>query len=340
MYPTTTATQNSSITPLHIAEDNAPSYRYRAYGLAIRSRIPLPEFCSVKTGPPFMADVSVIIGNGDDWIQDVRERESFWSVLPHEARFWFHGVGGFLVRDGAVIVVTPEPDVDDALLRLYIEGMMMACVLQQRGYYVLHASVIQIEDHAIAFLGHVGAGKSTLAAALHARGHAVVSDDNAAIDLATDDLLVTPAFPSVKVYPAIAASLGYEEHSLRVMHTSQVKRAGSVSRAFPKEPVPLRQIYVLDRNGEDTASGEFRRLTPAEATLELILNSVPTRWRQPGDALHLKRCGELSRRIPISRVRSFQTLEEIPELARRIEQHSADLSPGVHANLSSRRDKC
>jgi len=206
-----------------------------------------------------------------------------------------------------------------------VEGMMMACLLQQRGFYVLHASVVQIGNYGVAFLGHVGAGKSSMAAALHARGHAVVTDDNAAIDLGAAEPIVTPAFPSIKVFPAIATALGYEDQSLKLMHASQIKRARSVSHAFPERPVPLRSIYVLSREDSESATGGMVRLTPAESTLELIRNSVPTRWRQPGNAAHLMQCGQLSRLLPAWRVKTFSALEEIPELARRIEEHSREV---------------
>jgi hypothetical protein len=294
---------------------------YRAYGLAIRSQIPLPEFSPAEPDRSSRADLTVVLGCADRYADTPLVQHSAWSLSLHQATFCFKGVAVFVVRRGSEIVVSPEPGVDHTLLRMYIEGMMMACVLYQRGFFVLHASVIQIGSHGIGFLGHVGAGKSTLAAALHARGHAVVTDDNAAIDMSGSGALVTPAFPSVKVYPAIAASLGYDEQSLQVMHDSQVKRARSVSRAFPEIPVALRQLYVLDRSeSEELKAGAPVRLAPAAATLELIRNSVPTRWRQPGDALHLMRCGQLSRQIPISRIRSFKSLDDIPALARRIEE--------------------
>ena len=315
--------------PLTPLVDTRTTLRYSAYGLTIRSEIPLPEFTPLSPSDHAVGhDADVIYGNGEQWINPVRGERSFWSVLPHEARFWFQGVGGFRVHGGSEIVVSPEPEIEQSLLRMYVEGMMMACLLQQRGYYVLHASVVRIHDYGIAFLGHVGAGKSSMAAALHARGHAVVTDDNAAIDLAAPEPLVTPAFPSIKVFPEIAASLGYENNSLRLMHASQIKRARSVTHDFPEHPVPLRRIYVLNREEAPRAANEngMVRLSSSESTLELIRNSVPTRWRQPGNAAHLMQCGRLSRLLPAWRVRTFEALTDIPELARRIEQHSREVS--------------
>ncbi len=293
---------------------------YRAYGLTVSSAIALPEFPISIHSAAGPADVSVRFsesGDDADWMDSVRSQSSSWHVLNNEARLWFDGVGGFHIHSGRQIILFPEPGVEQALLRLYVEGMMMACLLHQRGFFVLHASVVRIGEHAIAFLGHVGAGKSSLAAAFHMLGHSVAADDNAAIELGETGTLVTPAFPSVKIFPAVGEALGFDAHSLREMHASQLKRARPVSRGFSAKPIPLERIYVLDREAPEGIA----RLSGVESTLELIRNSVPTRWRQRGDAAHLMRCGDLSRRIPTWRVRTFHTLQEIPDLARRIEEH-------------------
>jgi hypothetical protein len=303
--------------------DRIRPFHYKAYGLSIQSDLPLPEFLP-GAGPRCVPDVLVTLGREEDWTGDARGERSFRSINAGDARFWFPAVGGFHVRSGSEIIITPEPDVDEDLLRLYVEGMMMASLLHQRGFFVLHASVVQVGDSAIAFLGHVGAGKSSVAAALHARGCPVVADDNAAIDLSSPRLTVLPAFPAVKIYPKIASELGYPEDSLAVMHPSQPKRARSVDVAFPQCPVPLKTIYTLARG----ADSGFVPLARAAYLLELIRNSVPTRWGHSGDGEHLRQCTNLAGRIPAFRVRTFDTPEELPSLALRIEQHSSRGSLG------------
>jgi hypothetical protein len=263
--------------------------------------------------------VTISFGPGEDWISPLREQTSSWKVDRTDARFWFHGVAGFRIKTGRQIIISPEPGIDNSLLRMYVEGMMMATLLYQRGYFVLHSSVVSVNGSAVAFLGHIGAGKSSTAAALHGRGHAVVADDNAAIDLTAGQLAVTPAFPYLKVFPAIADALGFADESLRQMHSSQPKSVRPFPDAFPVEPVPLSRIYVLTRE----PIGKIERLSSSEAVIELILNSVPTRWKQPGGAAHLQACASLASRVPVYRIRTFDTLPEIPELAARIEQHCA-----------------
>jgi len=296
-------------------EAHQPS-AYFAYGLKIASQLPLPEFTPLP-GPPAVPDVVVTFGSGLDWIPAVRHQNSSWHVDGIDSRFWFEGVGGFRILNGREIIISPEPGIDHELLRMYVEGMMMATLLYQRGHFVLHAGVVRIGDTAVALLGHVGAGKSSSAAALHARGHAVVTDDNAAITFTADGAVVTPAFPYVKVFPAIAASLGYRDDSLTRMHASQPKFVSPVTEDFPDQPVPLKRIYILRRG----ASVPVEPISPAETILELVKNSVPTRWKLAGDAVHFRTCARLAALLPAFRLRTFTELSEIPALAETIERH-------------------
>lgn len=291
---------------------------YFAYGLQIQSELPLPEFDGLSA-PSSRVDVSIKFGRDEGWMSAVREQSSSWHVDPKEARFWFKGVGGFRVSSACEIVISPERGVDNALLRMYVEGMMMATLLYQRGHFVLHASVVHIGGSAAAVLGQVGAGKSSTAAALHARGHAVVTDDNAAISFAPEAPMpmVTPAFPYVKVFPAIAAALGYPVESLKRMHPSQPKFVSSVAGDFPVSEVPLARIYVLTRNAEQA----ILPLSRAQTIIELVRNSVPTRWKLAGGANHLQSCASLAGRIPAFQIRTFNDLNELPRLAERIELH-------------------
>jgi hypothetical protein len=289
-------------------------HMYNAYGLTVRSEIPLDEFPEAASE---RADVEVAYGRKPDWIAPVRDRVESIEIAGNEARFWFAAVGGFSVADGQRITAYPHDGVPPGLLRLYVEGMLLAMLLHQRGMCVLHASVIEIDGKSIALMGHVGAGKSSLAGALYARGHRVLSDDNAAIVMKDGPPAVTPAYPYVKLFPAVASLLGFRNGALRVLHDSQPKMAGAVSKGFTTSPSHLSKIYVLGRDHQP----EVRRLSSLDATLELIRNAVPTRWGHAGDAAQLQRCGAVARQIPMFAIRTFTGLDGLPEVAHALEQH-------------------
>lgn len=287
---------------------------YSAYGLAVRSEIPLEEFPETAAGPE---DVVVSYDRNGGWGRPVPAEGDKIEIGCDEARFWLAAAGGFAVKGGRQIVAYPKPEAPPELLRLYVEGMLLAMLLHQRGMCVLHASVIEIDGQSIALMGHVGAGKSSLAGALYARGHRVVSDDNAAIQISNGSVAVAPAYPYVKLFPAIAEALGFQNGAVRMLHSSQNKIAGVVTRRFASGPSSLNSIYVLGRDHDPVV----KRLTPLEATVELIRNAVPTRWGHAGDAGQLQRCGSVARQVPVYKIRTFSALEELPEVAAALERH-------------------
>lgn len=66
---------------------------------------------------------------------------------------------------------------DPAMGAILTSGTLIALLLQLRGTMVLHASGVELDDAVIAFLGHSGMGKSTLAALMCTAGARVVTDD-------------------------------------------------------------------------------------------------------------------------------------------------------------------
>jgi hypothetical protein len=293
-------------------------YYYLAYNLHIQSEIALPELPPAPPG----SDLTITVAPP----QSVPESRSieFVDAAGTEAVFSFPGVARFTMRAGSQLVITPDLQADESIFGLFVQGMILACALHQRGFFVLHASVVSLAGRAVAFMGPTGAGKSTFASALCSRGHGILADDNAAIDLAAPAPGVLPAFPNLKIYPDVAASLGYRRSALRPMHVSQVKQAQPVASGFWPTPLPLSCIYLLDR---DAAPSISDRLPPVQAITELIRHSAPTRWGVPGDARHLQMCAQLARIIPIFPVRTFAALEEIPRIANDIEEHALRLSP-------------
>jgi len=294
------------------------TWNYLAYGLSIRSSIPLSEFVPGGTGE---AEVVVSFGEDSGWVSPLRDTDVCLRISREEARFWIKNVGAFVIDGGSRMTVIPENGCEADLLSLYVQGMMMAIVLHQRGMCVLHASVVEVNGAAIAFLGPVGFGKSSIAAALYSRGHRVVADDNAAIDFRSGVPMIRTAYPSLKLFPEIASSLGFRNGSVRPLHSSEVKIAGAVPKGFLQEPLPLRALYFLGRG----QGSQITSMAPLKTVMELISNSVPTRWGHPGDAAQLDLCGRLASYVPAFVLETFTDLPSLPLLAETVEKHSAKL---------------
>lgn len=288
-------------------------YSYFAYGLGIHSTLALPEFIPAEVE----CDVLIHYGGPETIPEHARGRSSYFSVDSREVIISGEDVGSFIIKDGKEVCIIPAAGVEESRLRLNLVGVVMAFVLYQRGYLVLHAACASIGGKAVGFVGESGFGKSTMAAALHRRGHSLLTDDVLPVQTKTDIPIVASGFPRLKLHPEAAASLGYESHLLHELHSAQEKLGCSLTTGFTAGSLPLRVLYILKRG--DTVSIE--RILPVQAMMELVRNSYPTRAQHCGGATHLQQCAKLANQIPIYQLSRPKGLSLLPSIARLVEQH-------------------
>ena len=198
----------------------------------------------------------------------------------------------------------------------------MALLLYQRGLLILHASAVNINGCATAFMGYPGSGKSSLAAALFTRGHNVITDDVTALDMDNKTVKVFPGFPQLKLSLEVAELLGHDTKDLIVLSELDEKRGYRFVNKFINVPMPLSRIYVL----AEEADPGIESLSPQEAVIEFIRHSVPTRFAQPGNAVHLLQCVELAKKAATFRVKRSSSIQVLPDLAKLVEGHIVESS--------------
>lgn len=291
---------------------------YVAYGLRISSALPLPELVFAEDVEDAPIDVTIQLGSVDQRPSGPSERSCLSATADETYLFWEHA-GAFLVRGGREIIVDPIPGVEERVLRICILGPALGVLLHQRGYFVLHASAVAIAGESVAFLGEKGWGKSTIAAALHRRGHGVVADDVTAIQVARDCPLVYPGFPQLKLWPETVASLGDNPETLPRLDPHLEKRARRVVQGFPSTPRPLRRIYVL---AEGTTQ-EIEPLQPQEALIELIRHSYGPRFLQPIGASHFRLGASVVKNVTVCNLKRPRSLPALSSLARLVEEDLA-----------------
>ena len=298
-------------------------FSYVAYGLGIHSATPLPELVPQAVA----ADVVISPGRVEQThLEAVSEAHKFWATAG-EACHFFAGMGAFLARNGREIIFDAVPHADARTLRLSLLGPALALILLQRGQYVLHASAIAIAGHAVAFLGDHGWGKSTTAAALHARGHEMLSDDVTAIHIGAGLPMVVPSFPQFKLWPESAAALGDTPEALPLLHPQLEKRACRVTQGFAQMALPLKRLYILDE-GRVLAS---KPCEPQTALQALMQHWYGTRFGrqmlQVMDlATHFRHCVTLVNHVSVRRLHRPPCLATLPDLARFIEADCAHLT--------------
>ena len=225
---------------------------YTAYGLKFKSDLRLPELAASE-GP---TDAAIHLESVDsldskaartgDWVQETPDRS--FLIAPGETCLSWENVGRMTIRGGTEIVVQPEPGAEEAVVRLFVLGQGMPVLLHQRGFLVLHASSVALNGTAVGFLGSMRSGKSTIAAALYAQGHRMISDDVLCVDInGASRPSVFPSFPQFKLWPDSVGPLLGDPESLTRVHPHFEKRALRTSDRFSPGSLPLSNYLKMAR---------------------------------------------------------------------------------------------
>jgi hypothetical protein len=268
-------------------------WHYAYSGLRITSELHLAEWRAFESAHAF-ADPDVQIR-----LELERAAEHSPVITADVYRFHIEEVGDYCVRAGREIVVAMEPNAGARETRLFLLGSAWGALCYQRGILALHMSVVQVGDEAVAFCGPTGAGKSSVAAWLNARGYRLICDDLCCFDFSDGTPRVFPGAPRLKLWRDALAALGRSADGLERDHFRTEKFHTDLTGALPRNPisVPLRAIYLLDWGEPGIA-----RLTGV-AALNGLIKSATYRgdllepMRQA--AAHWQRCARLAQQVPI-----------------------------------------
>ena len=286
-------------------------YTYYAYNLYIGSEIELPELAEVKGKP------EVYIRVRDFCSLDVPSKATFSSVVGE-----IPGVAKVLIQRGVDIFIDPFSQIHPSRLSPNLLGGCMAVILMQRGRLTLHASCVGIRGHAVAFLGHSGEGKSTLAAAFHAKGYPLITDDVLAVQNSHEGPMVVPSFARIKLWPASLAAVGPTLPQLTPLYKGSHKWSYVSSERCPKNRTfPLKRIYLLDRGDEHA----IQPLPPQEAFAALLQHRRAAEGLESPELAQqlLLQISQLINQITLKRFTRRPSLEALPELVSIVE---ADLA--------------
>ena len=295
---------------------------YLSYGLKINSFIPLTGL----TTSDDEADVSIIRGNVrldaryTDFDEDHLVYRPGLSVRATPEYFiidWGR-LGLCLIEGGKRAIFEVGDNIDETDLIPYITGPILGVLLHQRERLVLHASAVNIHDRAIVFLGHKGAGKSTLAAHLQAAGYSLISDDMVPISFSDDIAQTLPGYPQIRLFPDSVKSMGLDPGNLPQINSWINKRHFTPAGDFSLTPITLGGIFILSVGDEISLT----ELNPYTAFMEIANNTYTGAFLKETGSIetHFKVCQKLVRSVPVRslvRPHDYDRSEEIVDLIAR-----------------------
>lgn len=196
--------------------------------------------------PPAHLGLRVQLGMVPDELPGAKRPRPWLQTTARASRVQFGNGNALLVEDGRDVTVqwTHHTGQDDADLSWLVQGWSVTLASLQRGNLSLHASTVRIGNEVVALAGHQGAGKSTTAMGLRARGHQLLVDDTTVVEFRDDGAWTTPYARNVHLLRDTADAIGVDADALPVLAGRHGKVAFRAEDP-PVEPHRIDRIVVL-----------------------------------------------------------------------------------------------
>ena len=295
-------------------------FNYAVFGLNVTSEIELPELRRREDS----AEPDVVVKGGK--ITPDEGLGGGLHIKGSEALLWIPEVGRYLMRDGRELIFDPLPEVSARNVRLYLLGSAIAAIIHQRGLLPLHANSILIDGKAIGFMGHPGAGKSTMAAWFHDSGFGILGDDVCVVSGGSSPV-AHAGVPRLRLWREALEASGRTVEGYEMSFDDYDKYNVPIGEeSGPVDQAPLSHLYLLDDAGGSDRSG-IEPLHGAAAVEALVANTyrggyVPIMGRTQQ---HFAACVQLAQVVPVFRVSREWGLESIAGQGRAVAQHARSL---------------
>jgi hypothetical protein len=233
-------------------------------GITLVSEIALPELTLVQHHGAKPHLVHIRLGEVPNRVPEAVEVDPDCFATPTYYWLRIHGIGCYLVTNGAEITVCPEPGARPLDVRAYLLGTLFVALCQQRHLLPLHASAVSSRKGVVAFLARSGQGKSSLAACLAQRGFSALADDVCLIDSSsTGPAMVIPTAPWLKLWRNSLEHLGRQVQGLERVFSEDDKYR--LPLADTLHPQPIGSLVFLETNPNEGSETEIKELSAVEA---------------------------------------------------------------------------
>lgn len=226
----------------------AAASSYQVFGVGVYSQIALTSN-QVMSVDSSTESVSIRQGKVELPTSDVAQQiaaccfastSEIWLDIPNLAKFQI------TERD---IIVDAVPGADADLIQVYLQGYALGVQAMLAGKLVLHATTLSRNNRAIVLCGSSGSGKSTIAAALLAKGFKLVSDEITIID---QDGKVLPGFDDIKLWQDAVDVLKLPAQLIQPLR-DVINKVYFRPEQQKSQPVRPAVVYVLDTDNRQPA---------------------------------------------------------------------------------------
>ena len=299
-------------------------WAYDLFGLRVHSDIPLTELFEADDNGA-AADVVIRLGEMPAGAPDPKPG---YTVAGSATLLSISKVGLYWIDSGREMIVQPFAGASERNIRLFLLGSAFGALLHQRNLLPLHANAVEIDGRAIAFMGHSGAGKSTMAAWFLDRGHRILADD---VCVVTFDSAGRPlahgGIPRLRLWREAIEATGRAAEDYELSFDDADKYNVPTPRGPSIGALPLHHIYLLRRAEAEASAPLVERLLGVDAVDALVANTYRGGFVKAsgGTGKHLSQCLSLVSRAPVFKAERRWGYDSFDEQAAALEAHARQL---------------
>jgi hypothetical protein len=300
---------------------------YAIFGLMVRSQFRFGDQFP-EADPADVFDVDVRLGT----IPLPAGAEQGYVITGQGTFLKIPGVASFLIRAGREITIDIEEQAAERNVRLFLLGSAFGALLHQRQLLPLHANAVEIDGTVVAFCGHSGAGKSTIAAWFLDRGHRILTDDVCAIGFDSYGRAVAyPGIPRLRLWREALEASGRSPEDFEASFDGSNGRDKfdvPTKRESPLEPLPLGAIYLLAKAEEGTGEQTIVPLKGIDAVEALVSNTYRGGYLQMigGRRAHLSTCVRVANAVSVFKAERLWGFDSFAAQAELLEAHARTAS--------------
>ncbi len=290
------------------------NHHYHAYGLTIESEIPCPQY---QKAPPGSADVVIRFAEvpkslpSGKWVTP--------SLQVNHRQYLGIGSDGLrmLLNDGKEVHFdTPRPN-ESAEIHYLLHTTCMSGILIQRHMIALHGNMLAHDGKAIVLMGHPGAGKSTLTAALYQSGLQVLGDDLIALSVLNGTAWAHPGNCQISLLPDALGLLGIPQEAVSHEPDSSNKYALPTNRVTSAN-LPAKAIFLLQPEARnDIVISPVVGLEKFALFRHNIFQAASL-FHMGVAETHLRHCSELCKAVPLWRISRPESRSCLDDLVARV----------------------
>jgi hypothetical protein len=268
---------------------------FTAFGLTFISEIALPELLPA-TG---QADVQIMVGKAPDHLENPQVKTPWYEAAPGRFLLRVEGIAKYFVENGALIVIEPRPAAQPEDIRVFLLHTVLAALLQQREYLVLHGAAAVVDGKAVVLVGNSSVGKTAIALTLFDRGYEILGDEIYAITLQDGKPVVVPGIPQLNVWRDTLKRAEHDVERYQPIRRGIEKYAVPVHDQFGNSSVELGNIVLLKQH--NLAENAWESLKGA-AGFEQLMRSAYFVETVANQAQHFKIAAAIMQNTHLGRV--------------------------------------